>query len=436
MAGRDSHRMKHLSRLLLVLLVLLCAGCATYAPAPLDSWLAPERIYTQEQGGVSVATAILQDDEAERLYGVDLADAGLQAIWLRVVNRSTHGYWLLVSALDASYFSPDEAAILFHWRLSGADEARATERFRQLSVPLKTGAGEVSEGFVLAPRHEGGRYLPVLLLGENSVLDFGFSVPLPDGDFDYEKFQPERIYPESEREDIGLAQLRERLKAMNCCTGNEAGDRQGDPLNVVFIGSSKDVAAALVRSGWSYTHRIDGDTVQRLIGAAISGAEYAVAPVSPLYLFGRPQDLAMQRARSNILQRNHIRLWMTPMRYAGKPVWLGQVSRDITIKLTTLSPTLTTHVIDPNVDESREALLQSLLVSGAVRRFGFVGGAPLSTPANPHRNLTEDPYFSDGLRLVAEVSADENTSLDEVEFLPWRESEDPIGRVQNAARQR
>ena len=34
------------------------------------------------------------------------------------------------------------------------------------------------------------------------------------------------------------------------------------------------------------------------------------------------------------------------MRYHGKPVWLGQISRDIGSRLTIHSPTFTTHKID------------------------------------------------------------------------------------------
>ena len=40
------------------------------------------------------------------------------------------------------------------------------------------------------------------------------------------------------------------------------------------------------------------------------------------------------------------------MRYHGKPVWVGQISRDIGSRLTIHSPTLTTHKIDPDVDEA------------------------------------------------------------------------------------
>ncbi|TGD76024.1 hypothetical protein E4634_00275 [Mangrovimicrobium sediminis] len=412
---------------LLAALFLLAAlgGCASYAPAPLDQWPDRERLHRETQGQVTVSASILSDAEAQALYGVDLSDVGLQAVWLRIENASPHSYWLLVSALDANYFAPDEAAILFHWRLSRENEQRATARFRELAIPLKTPSGSVSEGFVLAPRHEGGRYLPVLLMGNNEVLSYGFAVALPDGEFDFEALDVAAIYRDETLPEHDLDTLRQQLLALPCCTYDKAGEREGDPLNVVLVGDSAAVLSALTRGGWSSTHRIDSDTVRRMLGAAISGSAYPVAPISPLYLFGRQQDLAMQRARSNILQRNHIRLWLAPFRFEGKPVWVGQVSRDIGIKATWLSPTLTTHVIDPNVDEAREHLLQSLLVSGAVRRFAFVGGAAAASAEAPRSNLTDDPFFSDGLRLVAEVSARDTIPPQDVKFVEWRTSADP-----------
>jgi hypothetical protein len=83
-------------------------------------------------------------------------------------------------------------------------------------------------------------------------------------------------------------------------------------------------------------------------------------------------------------------------------------------------------VIDPNIDEAREHLLQSLLVAGVVEQFGFVAGGPTATQDAPRRNLTQDPYFSDGLRLVAMLGDARSTPLDEVDFLDWRRSADPL----------
>ena len=123
-----------------------------------------------------------------------------------------------------------------------------------------------------------------------------------------------------------------------------------------------------------------------------------------MYVFGRAQDAAFQKARDNINQRNHLRLWMTPMRYEGKPVWIGQISRDIGVRLTW--KTITTHKIDPDVDETREYLLEDLAYAQSVDKFGYVDGVGAALYDQPRGNLTGDPYFTDGLRIVLFVSAD------------------------------
>lgn len=408
-------------------LVLLTASCATpFSPQPVDVQTGLGEIQTQTQNDITVSTTILSDEQAARLYGVELADFGLQAIWLRLENRTEHAHWLLVSALDANYFPPDEAAVLFHPGLDSDDEKAVTRHFRALAIPLKSAPGSINEGFVLAPRHEGGRYVMVKLASNQHILDFGFAVTLPDGDFDFERLDPAGIYGDRELPDLDLDELRHELRALPCCVKDASGERNGDPLNLVVVGDVGDVLAAMSRAGWSFTHRIDFNTVKRMIGAAVSGQAYAVAPVSPLYFQGRPQDMALQRARNTIVQRNHLRLWLAPFRFEGRAVWVGQISRDIGVKATTRSPTLTTHVIDPNVDEAREHLLQSLMVSGSIDRFAFVRGSEPAAQEEPRQNLTGDPYFTDGLRFVVMLSANGTTPPEEVRFLEWRNSADPI----------
>ena len=405
--------------------VLLLGACATYQPESVDVQDSPAEVMTKTSDDVTVSTTILSDDQAEKLYGVDLREVGLQAIWLRIENRTEHALWLLVSALDANYYAPNEAAAMFFGQLSGEDEQRVSRRFQELGIDLKSTPGSVNEGYVLTPRVEGGRFVVVALAGKERLLKYGFAIMLPDGDFDFERMDPETIYAGLELPELDQTQLRQAIEALPCCASNKQGDRAGDPLNLVVIGNTDEVLAAMARAGWSFTHRIDLKTMERMLNATLSGVSYAVAPVSALWFMGRKHDLALQRARGNISQRNHLRLWLAPFRHEGRSVWVGQVSRDIRVKMTTHSPTLTTHGIDPNVDESREHLLQSLMVAGTVDRFAFAGGIPATTQSSPGMNLAEDPYFSDGLRLVLFISHSLDTPIEEIEFLEWHNSADP-----------
>ena len=87
----------------------------------------------------------------------------------------------------------------------------------------------------------------------------------------------------------------------------------------------------------------------------------------------------------------------------GQEVWVGQISRDIGVRLS--SKTITTHKIDPNVDETRDHLLRDLLLSASLDGLGHVEGVGAATPEDPRYNCTLDPYFTDGRRLVLFLDA-------------------------------
>jgi hypothetical protein len=127
-----------------------------------------------------------------------------------------------------------------------------------------------------------------------------------------------------------------------------------------------------------------------------------------------------------------MRLWLAPFRYRGMQVWVGQISRDIGVKATPKSPSLTTHIIDPEVDQAREYLLHSLLAGGFVERFGFVRGARAAPREEPALNLTDDPYFSDGMRLVVVLSSDPIPYSAVRNFL-WERSAAPVAESQSEA---
>lgn len=95
------------------------------------------------------------------------------------------------------------------------------------------------------------------------------------------------------------AALRAALEALPCCATNKKGTRDADPLNLVIIGGREDAFPALVRRGWQPTEQTWFGSVTEMISSALAGERYPYAPVSPLYLYGRSQDLALQRARQH-----------------------------------------------------------------------------------------------------------------------------------------
>ena len=432
--------LQRLAPLLACACAQLLAGCVSSPAGAPDDIRAPAdaapaqsvaaepaaAVQTHTIDGVSVSAWLVPDDEAERRYGVNLADKGLQAVWLRAENGTTKVLWLLAAYVDPDYFTADEAAYLFRFGMSGEELERLRQRFRDLSMRARLEPGLTYQGHVLVPRSEGGRYVEVTINGRAEVRRFGFPLRTPDGHFDFEDLDPAAIYPGFARPDLDEQQLRARLEELPCCATDKSGEKAGDPLNVVLVGKPSQVMAALSQSGWSFTHRIDWTTIRREISAAVAGSRYPNAPVSDLYVFDRPQDLAFQRARFTLSQRNHMRLWLAPYTFKGLSVWVGQVSRDIGIKVTAKSSTLTTHIIDPLVDEARQYVLESLLIRHRIEAFTFVPGAPVATREDPARNLTDDPYVTDGMRLVVLV-AEEPVRTEQIRNLGWgRVGEGPV----------
>jgi hypothetical protein len=104
------------------------------------------------------------------------------------------------------------------------------------------------------------------------------------------------------------------------------------------------------------------------------------------------------------------------MTFQGETVWVGQISRDIGVRFT--RKTITTHKIDPDVDETREFLAENLAYNQVLAKFAYVGGVGETPIDEPRGNLTGDPWFTDGLRVVLWIASD-LTNLDDIEYERW-----------------
>jgi hypothetical protein len=403
--------------------VVILAGAALPATdaAGAPSYL--ERAQSGTIGNVHVSAAALSAEESGAVYGAPLAGKSIQPVWIEIENKEDVPYWLLFPGLDPNYFPASEAAEAMARDKPGQRLGDLDRRFRQLAFRNPVPPGGKVEGFVLTNLQEGVKLLQIDLVATHRSRSFSFLAGVPGLRADYHVSNVFRKNKPSASESVvelytDDAEFRAALRALPCCVTNEDGSKNGDPLNLVVIGGLEDAFPALIRRGWSPTETTWRGSLMRTVKSAMSRERYPYAPISNLYLYGRPQDVALQKARDNIHQRNHLRLWRSPMRYHGKLVWVGQISRDIGSRLTIHSPTFTTHKIDPDVDEAARALTEDLVYSQGLRAIGFVGGVAAAPKDAPRENLTTDPYYTGGLRTVL-LFDKEPTSLDEIEFLPW-----------------
>ena len=408
-------------RLAAVGIAFALCGCAAATLQNPDGIGYKSRAVSRSEGGLHVSAAVLSDEESAAVYGVPLASKGIQPVWIEVQDNDTASYFLMSPGLDPNFFPASEAAEAFGAGDVHGGNVELDRRFRALAFHNPILPGQTVSGYVLTNLSEGAKLVQLDLVASEKARTFSFLMVVPGFYADYhvsavfrrDIYPPEKIVNYTEDDAFRAA-----LEALPCCATNADGSKNGDPLNLVIVGGLDDAFAALVRRGWSPTEQKWSGAIMKTITSALSGDRYVNAPISDLYLFGRPQDLALQKARDTIHQRNHLRLWLSPMRYHDKPVWVGQISRDIGVRLTFHSPTFTTHKIDPDVDEARTALTEDMAYSQNLQKIGFVNGVGAAPQSAPKENLTTDPYFTDGYRQVL-VFDRQPTPLSGIEFFPW-----------------
>ena len=395
---------------------MVSLGCASYSPPPPVA--SPEyllRLESEADRGVQVSAVVLSDEESKRAFGANLAHKGIQPIWLEVQNQEPQDYLLMLNSIDPQYFSPSEVA----WTTRGFGEAGGDERIRfflDQHIPLVIEKNSTGRGFVYTHRDPGGKAFGVSLVGDRDLRRFEFVQEVPGLKMDWMHVDFEDQYEPNEIRDLDLNGLRSYLEELPCCVLGGDQETAGDPLNIVVLGNGLHVLAVFVRQGWDMTETMNKGSVWRTIQSSVFGVKYRTSPVSPLYVFGRPQDVALQKTRGSVDRRNHLRLWRAPVTFQGEDVWVGQISRDIGVKLS--SKTVVTHKIDPLIDEARFSLLMDMAVSQSLGRVGFVKGVGVSGGAAPRKNYTLDAYYTDGLRLVV-FTSDSVVALDKIDWVDW-----------------
>jgi hypothetical protein len=386
-------------------LAVFLTGCVSYTPAPATYAPQSERVQTKSDGPIAASVAVLSRDEAETKFGLPLHKKGIQPVWVRLENRGKDWLVFLPTAIDADYFSAGEVAYMHGKTFASEANRRMEEVMRANEIPILLKPGKTIEGFVYTNYDPGAKHVRLQLLGEEVQHRIDFTLPVPDGRYDRERVELAGLYPGDATRDYRRDEVRAVLEQLPATTTNADAEGSGDPVNLVVIGTEETLTQMFARAGWDRTETLTAGNGFRLVGAFLFKKHWRTSPVSPLYVFGRPQDFALQKARRTIHERNHLRLWLAPFTCEGRPVWVGQISRDIGVRFTTQAPGFVTHKIDPEVDEARDYLAQDLVLSGGVSHVGWVGGVGAIPRDAPGRNLTGDPYYTDGNRVVLVASS-------------------------------
>jgi dienelactone hydrolase len=184
---------------------------------------------------------------------------------------------------------------------------------------------------------------------------------------------------------------------------SDAQGNLGDRVNFVLIGSQDQVQAALKAAGWVVVNKTDKEAILGGLFASLSKETYVTMPMSTLQLFGRDQDFGYAQADPLrvVASRHHFRIWKVPESLDGQTVWAGAGMHDIGFARDERNNGIT-HKIDPNSDNERDYIRDSLTQTGMVVKTDYI------TPSHPitaAKTATGSEYTSDGRTLLVYLAA-------------------------------
>jgi hypothetical protein len=397
---------------LLMLCFLMVCGCATFRPSPNKKVSFKDRAQTQFKDKIRVTAAVLSAEESQAVFDLPLYSQGIQPVWLEIENNNEKTVWFTPVGLDPDYFAPLEVAYMNRSMFSGETNKKMNEYLHAHAMKNQITPNGINSGFVFTHLDMGTKAFNVDVIGEDTpIRTFTFFIPVPGLMVSHQEIDWESLYKEQDVLRLEDEEsLRKALERLPCCPTDKDGKQKADPLNIVFVSTGEDLHLVLIRSGWNETARLDSSAASETKGFTGYAGATRYASVIPFFLFGRPQDAAFRKIRETGNEQNQIRLWLSPILFKGKTVWVGQISRDIKVRYKLK--------IEPLVDEARTYIFQDILYSNALEKYGYVKGVGAATQSNPRKTLQGDSYFTDGYRAVMWVTGNP-TSFSEIEFLDW-----------------
>lgn len=175
--------------------------------------------------------------------------------------------------------------------------------------------------------------------------------------------------------------------------------RQGDTLNIVFVGTPQAVHQALSKAGWTPIPRGCADSFfagarELWLGQPLK----SFPPMQAYKVMGRVQDMNWSIALNAMETRHHFRLWRTGVHdKRGREVFWGSGNFDLKLRWRDLS-----HVPDPDMSIERDKILETLQGSDLVEKTEY-----LPVPQVPLTGTNDNgyPWKHDGKALVVTLKS-------------------------------
>ena len=251
------------------------------------------------QGEVRVSASALSAEESAAVYGAPLADKLIQPVWIEIENKEAVPYWLMHTGLDPDFIPASEAAEAMVLKDPNRKLKELDRRFSELAFRNPVPPGATVSGFVLTNLHEGAKLLQIDLFADRRSHSFSFLATVPGLRTDYQRsrvFDPEHVAKQNGvvnfTNDAEFAAALEALPVLRDQQGRLAQWRPAEPGHhrrsrgrFRFAGPPR-----LEPNGDDLEGIDDADDELRHVRE-----RYPYAPISNLYLFGRPQDIGCKR---------------------------------------------------------------------------------------------------------------------------------------------
>jgi hypothetical protein len=175
----------------------------------------------------------------------------------------------------------------------------------------------------------------------------------------------------------------------------EMGTRPSDVVNLILIGSRKQMDRAFHASGWSQAQKKSPMALFRMYHALTKRYGYPSAPMNTLTLNGVPSFFVHQKSLDTVQKRHHVRWWQYPRR---ADIWLGAAAEDVGFRFKFAH---WTHSTDPNIDGERGKVVNDLAFSGCVEAAGL---APRSSTILAQSPEAKYPAVTDGQIAVVRLN--------------------------------
>lgn len=398
---------KALGSLFLLVLAILLGACSLtpYRFEPLESSDLAARATAMSSGGFDVRAYVPGAGEAEDLLGIDVYGRDIQPVWLEIHNRNDTRGRVVITSIDPKYFPPAEVAWFFKKQYSKQGWMDLEARLIELALPRRIEPGETASGFVFTNRSPGTKAFNLDVFQGTLPLDyeqFTFFLRVPGFVPDYLDVRFEELYETEEIEVVATDELPAVLERFPCCTTDQSGERQGQPVNVFIVAEPPVLLRSLLRAGWAET----------------PADEVGAGSVHTHTLLGRPADGTFRKPRDGLVDRSELAIWKTPIRVDGKPLWAAQ-SRQAIGRRFPLGERLFGVRLDPDTSEGRNYVLQSFWYAQALARWAMASTNVLVPENAPAIDFLDNPWFSrDGNDVVIWLS-DQPVPMNEANFVDW-----------------